>query len=368
MEMGRKPVFYFFCCEQGPPEAARYQYGIVPLAEGLADLGFDFYANTNYWPLDRTNRRFLFRGESHVHYEDCDVVVLNDRWFRYGREMPKDLFRRGRRYITVYIDCADGAFTHTFSREWRKFDFIFRAHYNKRIIFMPGNVRPWAFGLTNRIIAATREGKEWEARENILIWNFRTEHPVRKMVRSVLYPFLAEIFTIDNATDEFSFPPEDPDALFEWQKTGRRHYPSYYEKLKRSRAVACFGGKYAHRFAYPTLFRKMVSRYEHILSLGSGILYQWDSFRLWEAFAAGCVAFHVDLEKEGCVLPVMPKNGIHYIGVDLTDLKSAREHIMSLLPHLGQIARGGKQWALEHYSPVAIAKRFLAEIGYECSG
>jgi hypothetical protein len=26
---------------------------------------------------------------------------------------------------------------------------------------------------------------------------------------------------------------------------------------------------------------------------------------------------HIDLEKHSCLLPVMPKNGIHYIGVDM---------------------------------------------------
>ena len=41
-----------------------------------------------------------------------------------------------------------------------------------------------------------------------------------------------------------------------------------------------------------------------------------DSFRFWEALAAGCAAINIDLAYYGVEMPAMPVNGLHYLGVD----------------------------------------------------
>jgi hypothetical protein len=358
------PKIFFFCCEQGTPEAARHQYGIIPLAEGLTEQGIICYSNVNYYRLNwADSSKYLFIRDLTVNPKDCDIVVLNDRWFLEGNPIPDGLFRKGRKYITVYIDCSDGVFTHTFKHEWRAFDFIFKAHYNQRIKPMPANVRPWAFGLPKRIIAATKGAEDWENRSDALLSNFRVEHDLRKTAKEILYPLLKDLFTIDYSNDGFA-PPVEPVAVFEWEQNGRRHNPAYYEKLKKSKAVSCFGGRYAHRFAQPALLQKPMRRIEHILPHVFMALYQWDSFRLWETFSAGCLVFHVDFEKEGCVLPVMPQNGIHYMGMDLADPGKIRKQVMDLHSVFSQIAHNGKEWAQANYSPFAIARRFLSELGY----
>jgi hypothetical protein len=294
----RIPKIFFFCCEQGPPEAARHQYGIIPLAEGLTELGIICYSNVNYYRLNWTDSsEYLFRRDLNVSPEDCDVVVLNDRWFLEGNSMPNGLFCKGRKYVTVYIDCSDGVFTRSFNQEWRAFDFIYKAHYNRRITPMPINVLPWAFGLPKRIITATQNGERWENRADVLLSNFRNEHPLRQMAMEVMYPNLKDLFMIDHSNDGFS-PPVEPAALFEWKQNGRRHNPAYYEKLKKSKAVSCFGGRYSHRFAQPVLLRKALMRIEQILPHAVKTLYQWDSFRFWEAFAAGVWCFTWTLRKK----------------------------------------------------------------------
>ena len=53
----------------------------------------------------------------------------------------------------------------------------------------------------------------------------------------------------------------------------------------------------------------------------------WDSFRFWEALAAGCAAINIDLNHYGAELPVMPENGRHYLGVDLSRVNDFVERL-----------------------------------------
>lgn len=74
------------------------------------------------------------------------------------------------------------------------------------------------------------------------------------------------------------------------------------------------------------------------LELKSNRIAQWDSWRFWEALAAGCVAFHIDLEKYGAVLLVMPEKWKHYVGVDLDDFDSVFEKFIDNLTFLEKIS------------------------------
>ncbi|TVQ02372.1 MAG: glycosyltransferase family 1 protein [Balneolaceae bacterium] len=85
---------------------------------------------------------------------------------------------------------------------------------------------------------------------------------------------------------------------------------------------------------------------------------QYDSWRFWESLASGCVTLHADLEKYGAILPVMPKNGKHYIGIDFSDLNNSLKRVEELHKY-EEIGFNGRKWVLEHYSPEKIAKRFL---------
>jgi Glycosyl transferases group 1 len=90
-----------------------------------------------------------------------------------------------------------------------------------------------------------------------------------------------------------------------------------------------------------------------------------DSFRFWEALAAGCAAINVDLEYYGVEMPIMPENGKHYLGVNFSRV----DQFIRLLQHdpglLERVAADGKRWATTHYSPKAVAQRFLRLAGYE---
>ena len=86
---------------------------------------------------------------------------------------------------------------------------------------------------------------------------------------------------------------------------------------------------------------------------------QWDSFRAWETWAAGCANINIDLDLYGPDLPVMPENWKHYIGVDLRRPKDAVERIADETDLLRRVAEQGRHWASKHYSPRAMAERFL---------
>ena len=98
------------------------------------------------------------------------------------------------------------------------------------------------------------------------------------------------------------------------------------------------------------------------LGLKSNTILQWDSWRLWESLAAGCVTFHLDFEKYGIYLPVMPENWQHYIGIDLDNVKATIDRIADEPEILEKIALAGRRWAMENYSPVPTASRFLETI------
>ncbi|WP_347237749.1 glycosyltransferase [Sphaerospermopsis sp. FACHB-1194] len=89
---------------------------------------------------------------------------------------------------------------------------------------------------------------------------------------------------------------------------------------------------------------------------------QWDSWRFWESLAAGCVTFHLDFDKYGLDIPVMPENWRHYIGIDLDNVPAAIDRIVDEPEILEKIALEGRRWAIENYSPVPTALRFLETI------
>jgi len=87
---------------------------------------------------------------------------------------------------------------------------------------------------------------------------------------------------------------------------------------------------------------------------------QFDSWRLWESLVSNSVPIHLDFEENGFVLPVMPENFKHYWGVTGLDFEqSAIALLEANRDHLDTITFSGKQWALEHYSPIAQAQRLL---------
>jgi hypothetical protein len=376
------PRVYFYAC----PEPNNLQDDIIILAEGLRALGIPFYASADYWRQSPEPGDFLFRQTPEVRPEDCDVVVLPYTWFNWvllgapkaiRRDIPEGLFRPGRRYRTVYMDTNDGLRTVSWEPPFRQFDVILRTKFLRRA-WSPSNLRPWVLGLSNRMLRMTAGAPPFAARRRTLLVNFGASHtfPHGARLRShACFDGLASrILEIDATRDDLSVPPEDPYDRLMWEQTNHRHSRGYYERLKGSQAVSCFcgelippmpwrdpaqllvgGNKAKLRRAWFEILGRLDPRPERIV--------QWDSWRFWEALGAGCAAFNLDLERYGALLPVMPEKGRHYFGVDLDRPGPVVDGIVEDPGRLERVAAAGREWALAHYSPPAMARRFLSEVG-----
>jgi hypothetical protein len=374
----KSPLVYFYCRE----EEGNLQEDVIALAEGFNALGVRHVSNVNYWQQSPMPGDYLFKRDSTIAPDDCDIVVISYTWpawmhpktFKVERRpLPESLFKRGRRYTTVYMDSHDGYRTVSWEPEFRQFDLILRAKMNRRL-WHPPNMRPWVLGLNNRILEATNESAPLAQRRKRILFNFGASHPyphgTRDLARARFEPKIGGVLEIDRTTDDLSQMPSNPTDALMWRQTGARFCRPYYERLKNTQAVACFCGD-----TIPSLPFKGADRY-----LGGGrrarvtrALFewlarfdsrprrsvQWDSFRFWEALGAGCVAFNVDLERYGVDIPVMPTNWEHYVGVDFDRIREVIDRLEAEPALMERIAQSGHQWALDHYSPRAMAQRFL---------
>jgi hypothetical protein len=371
------PQVYFFCRE----EEANLQEDVIALAEGLNALGIPHYSNTNYWRSSTMPGDYLLRHDPSVTPDDCSVVVVSYTWPSWihpqtykveRRPLPEGLFKTGRRYRTVYMDSHDGYRTVSWEPEFRQFDLILRAKLNQRA-WHPDNMRPWVLGLNNRILDATANGESFDRRSANLLINFGASHPyghgTRDLAASSFEPRIGKLMPFDRTKDDLSHEPADPFDALMWRQTGHRFSRSYYERLKRSQAVACFCGdmipaapfapdRYLVGGQRARLRRAMFELLDRVDPRPRRAL-QWDSFRFWEALAAGCATFNIDLAHYGVILPVMPVNGEHYFGVRFDAVDETIDRIAADPGVLARVAAAGQQWAIEHYSPKALAERLL---------
>lgn len=363
--------FYFYCLPVGRPEDAAFQHAPLCLAEGLKQLGIPYHCNVNYWRTAPASDDYALNCAPEVQTDDCSVVVVGHEWLEAGKRLPENLFRRGRNYLTVYIDHADGAFTRTWSPEVRQFDLVFKAHFNARMKY-PSNCHvSWPFGLSNRIIQATEGGRPFADRTQEILFNFRVNHSLRQTAKREFIPRFRGLLSVNDRTEALPSAPTDAADQLNWVQTGRRHHPAYFDRLKQSMASAAFCGFFAPPWPldqHPLtsrlgtgVFRRLDTVLKHLRARPSRLV-QWDSWRLWESLAAGCATFHADFDKYGVRLPAMPENWKHYVGIDFDNLEGAVERIRSQPFLLESIATEGRRWVLQHYSPMATARRFLETI------
>ncbi len=366
-----RPIF-FYCSDNGLAHLK------ICIAEGLKELGIPFYSNINYWRISDQSEETLFCNHPDIHPDDCSVVVLDKNWFvdDLPRTIPEPFLNPKRTFISVYLDDADGRGLF-YNPGYRYFDLILGTHCTHFNLQADHHLIPWCFGLSNRILKATNHNPSFIERAKKTIVNFRVnqnkvvicnakfksdagfltiekgfftfDYPLRQIAIDHFFPLLKSVLPIDISIDDFDDPPQDSDDYLQWLQTDKRHYPSYYQRLTSSVACACFGGCLA------------INPYSQ-----EPRAEWWDSWRFWESLAAGCVTFHVDFDKYGVSLPIKPENWRHYIGIDLDNPQATLDRIVSEPEILERISVEGRQWAIEHYSPVPTALRFLELIsGYQ---
>ena len=376
--MSTPRIYFYNSCE-----ADNLQDDIIALAEGLRALGVPYYSRCNYWRLSPERDEWLFTANPEVSPLDCDVVVYPCTYFYWismgtfkllERPLPMELFQPGRRHQNVLFDFLDGHRTISWRPEFRKFDLILRAKLNRRA-WHPSNMQPWTLSLSNRVIEHTAGGPPFAQRRPVCLVNFGASHPyphgARDLTEQRFHPLLAQQMPLDRTIDNLSVAPSEPAQRLLWEQTGGRFSAAYYARVKSSQAVSCFCGELIPPLPWrdpgallvggnkAKLRRKLYQLLSTIDPRPDRIV-QWDSFRFWETLAAGAVAFHLDLERYGVTLPVMPQNWVHYVGIDLRNPAAALERLHTEPGLLATIAANGRTWALQHYSPKAMATRFLS--------
>jgi hypothetical protein len=373
---------YFYCRN----EPGNLQEDVITLAEGLQELGIPFSGNCDYWLQSTEPGDYLIKHDPDVRPDDCDIVVVSYTWphwvesgtFRFfPQPLPEGLFRKGRRYVTVYMDNHDGHRTVSWKPEFRQFDLILRSKLNKRV-WHPQNMKPWVLGFTKRILKAVEAQLPFEERRRVALVNFGASHPyphgAREKAKEKFLPALETILPLDATKDDLTIPPQDPYARLMWEQTGERYSPAYYARLGSSQAVACFCGELIPPMPWRNPQQYVVGGNKAKLKRAffETLAYvdprpsrsvQWDSFRAWEAWVAGCATINIDLDIYGPDLPVMPENWKHYIGVDLDRPEKTIERLSDKQDLLEHVAKQGQQWALENYSPRKMAERFLGLVG-----
>jgi hypothetical protein len=370
------PRVYFLC--RNNPNA--YQDDVVVLADGLQQLGVQVFGNCNYWRKSLAPDDWLVRHDPRVQPADCDIVAVTGAWSRwidddfkvYESSLPASLFTPGRRYRTAYIDLDDGYETSSWQPEFQAFDAVFRAKYNARC-YHPANHHPWVLGLNHRMIEMTAGAPPWAGRNREVLVNFGASHPYAHTARTLAGPpFVAAAragYAINEQRDNLKLPPSDPYDHLMWLQTQHRHSRSYYERMKHAQAVVAFCGDFIPPMPFRPKYlagggRARLSRrlYDALALVDPRPprLIQWDSWRFWESLAAGCLVFNLDLPYYGVRLPVMPVNWEHYVALRLDNAPDVFARLGREPGLAERIAAQGRAWAMEHYSPAALARRFLA--------
>ena len=353
---------YFYCIPPSTPERTHYFHDQICLAEGLKELGVPIYSNVKAWQISSDLDEYLFNYNPNVTPDDCSVVILDEGWSRKGKFLPKDLFHKSRNYITVYIDSSDGAITSSWKTAYRQFDFILKKHMIEEFRY-PSNFHPWAFGLSKRMLNYLKSVPDYHDRDFHFLINYsRIQHPLRRFIYDSFLDKVGKMMPVYiwNNARLTEISKTSNDHLY-WAQTGRRHNPTYYHILRNSLACACFGGFFISSFPkdHASRLSRLSKRLAGKFNIKTSTIIQWDSWRLWESLAAGCVSFHVDFEKYRFVAPVMPENWTHYVGIDLDNMGATIERLLDDQANLKLISDKGRAWALEHYAPAPTAVRFL---------
>lgn len=376
--MNQPPRIYFYCRDN----SFAYQDDVVVLADGLRQLGWEIHGNCNYWRTSLVADSWLVRHDPAVRPEHCDIVAVSYIWPRWHdnefrileQPLPADLFAPGRRYRTAYLDLDDGYRTMSWRPEYRQFDAIFRAKYNVRC-FHPSNHHPWVLGINARMLEFTAGAPPWSQRQPELLVNFNASHTYVHGARAKAGPPLIRAaqssFAINDRRDDLKQVPADPYDRLMWEQTQKRHSRSYYERLKSAQAVAAICGELIPATPFEPDYlvggrraklRRLLHDAVSVLDPRPPRLIQWDSWRFWEALSAGCLVFNFDLPYYGIRLPVMPENFVHYIGLRLDNMDEVFARLKRDPDLAPRIAAAGHAWAMQNYTPVALARRFLSTL------
>lgn len=342
---------YFYLLQPSTNDASKalYKPHLLSLAEGLKLKEIEFFSNINWWKNDD---EYLFKKTTEPP-ENFTIIVVGSELFQSHLPLPKFFNKNIKPPIFMYDWIASVFFSVSTQKRLKMIDKYIYYSYSKSIplCVKNKNVYSWPIGLTNRSIEfCSKSSKSFADRKFYVLWAHRNGHPIRDYVKKYFYDSYFDTNSFHVYNDNFSVDNASKKDHDFWTQTGRRHNTKFYEALSDSKIVDCCGGYFIERQPKQELTLNGTEKIN---------IRNWDNYKIWEGFAAGCCVITLDLEYYGFCLPEMPINGKHYIGLKLDDLQTTHTKIQNNEYNIEQIANEGKNWALKHYSPLSMANNFI---------
>lgn len=362
----------FFVTPVYPYGHDHYYHEVIGLAEGLIELGHEVSSNANYWFQPEQNAYLLKENSS----EDYDIAIYD---FRYVRSFEHLLFRKGYpglkpNKIKVLLDRNDWISPIWQNKHYQVFDLILAGNLLKSVSY-PSNVKPWAIGLTSRIMRYIDKYFDGNERsESVIGHNFRVAHNMREYVLKGLENTLKKNPLQACFTEPGNFA--DPNDAHYWKSSTRRHDPDYFKLLNSKLMFASFGGYYEYKPVAYTPYslidkikRKPYHWYSKLLlkqnkSIAPAVfVFQYDNFRFWEVLYSRSCPVNLNFESWNFQMPVNPVEGEHYLGISKFDFKEFSDRIEKMsLENIQSVGLKGREWVKKHYSPAAQATRLLDHV------
>lgn len=225
-------------------------------------------------------------------------------------------------------------------------ELLFVAHDNA-FAHKGGLRKPIAFGLSKGLMAATEQRPSFAARERAVLRNFRAtlSQSVRALLDISYVPALGHRMDIRREILK-------PDA--------------YVRAVLNTQICLAYGGDFYAPVMDNAWFRANDPAFAEAHTFARldapALVIRWDSFRLWESFAAGCLTVHLDFDKYGFALPVKPIAWEHYVPIDLDNITASVDEMLDREKEWPAIAEQGRAWAVRHYAPKPTAMRVLSDM------
>lgn len=333
MDLYARGVYFF-------SDSPTFSYAATCLADGLDQIGVPVLANISYG--DPLITDFCFEKCMEPDWRDkayCVVVDLQDTR-QYYHQVVKFEAPHERTIVLCMQDdagafCIDGvaALLCAHENSFRKIEGI-------RV--------PIGFGLSSAMIRKSLDLTPETPRIDGFLHSFRpslNQH-LRACLDLVLLPALSQQIPVHHRLT-----------------SAGRWNDDYYTLLRQHLGCLAYGGTFEQDFSKNEYFMQN-EQFRMFMSCvdqkRETVVLRWDSWRFWESLIFGCVTVHLNFEEYGFVLPEMPENWKHYIGINLADVRSDVERLQDERKRLPEIAWNGRQWVIEHYSPIAAGRRFLA--------
>lgn len=322
-------------------DSTSFSFATTCLADGLHQLGIPVFSNINYH--DPLISDFAFTASppqdtnmvAGVVLDILETAPLHNQLVRFASPHPR----------TVITCMHDNVGEISFP------DHIAFCTHENHFRSITGRRLPIAFGVSSAMLHNAQHLLNADIQRNPnFMANFRPSEgqSLRASLDLSLIPILKDFFSVET------------------KLVGNGRWGSdYFQHLSRQLGCLAYGGYYSQNLLLNDWFHfceplNTFLRNTHYHQ--DTVVLRWDSWRLWESLVFGCVTIHLDFERYGLALPVMPENWKHYIGLNLADLRRDMERLHDERDRLPEIARQGRLWAIEHYSPVAVARRFIATL------